>query len=131
MVEDSPPSERFVIERATIESALEQGAGAFIRQLSLRPVATADGLFYGFQLLSVFPDRDPSADLPIRAGDIVQQVNGRSIERPEQFMAVWQSLATASHLSIRIVRDHKPFLVTWAIRDTLPAVSAVSPSRVD
>ena len=58
LIEEAPASQSFVIERAAIEGALEQGAGAFIRQVRVRPVATADGLFYGCLLYTSPSPRD-------------------------------------------------------------------------
>lgn len=129
LIEDDRPPEGFTIKRETLDHALAQGAGWFIRQVGVRPVVTGDQRFYGFQLTSLFPAQSFSTSLPIRVGDIVQRINGSPVERPEQFMQVWASLATASHLSIHVVRDGQPLLVTWVIEDTrpAPAVSVVGP----
>ncbi len=129
LLEEATDAGEFVIQHRTIQHALEMGPAWFVRQFSVRPVVTPQEQFYGFQLMSLFPGRESSDPLPIRPGDIIQLVNGHSIERPEQFMEVWNSLATASHLSIQLVRDHESLLVTWAIRDAAPSpsVSAASP----
>ena len=130
LVEEAQPTTSFLIKRTTLEHALAQGAGWFIRQVGVRPVITADDKFFGYQLTALFPNRAPeSAPLPVRVGDIVQMVNGHPIERPEQFMEVWHSMASESYLSLHIVRDHQQLLVTWVIRDDrpAPAVSAVDP----
>ena len=118
LVEDDSADDRFVIPRRTIEHALELGPAWFVRQLSVRPIVTRDDRFFGFQLMALFPGREDKTALPIQTGDIVQRVNGQSIERPEQFMSVWQSLATASHLSIQLMRGDQSLLVTWVIRDS-------------
>ena len=130
LVEDTSADDPFVIKRRTIEHAMELGPAWFIRQLSVRPIVTRDERFFGFQLMSLFPGRQDAKVLPIRAGDIVQRVNGQSIERPDQFMAVWQSLSQASHLSIQLLRGDQPLLVTWVIEGsaaTQENVSALSP----
>lgn len=129
LVDSQAEEDAFVIERQSLARALELGPAWFIRQLSVRPVVTGDDRFYGFQLMSLFPNRQSEAPLAIQPGDIVQRVNGQSIERPDQFMAVWASLATASHLSIQLVRDRQPLLVTLVIRDAkdAPTLSASTP----
>jgi len=129
LVADEGPPDAFTIKRTTLDHALAQGASWFIRQIGVRPVVTGDERFYGFQLMSIFPTNQPSGPLPIHVGDIVQSINGSPIERPEQFMEVWTSLAKASHLSIRIVRNGQPLLVTWAVEDdrAAPALSAARP----
>jgi len=132
LVEEQQPTTNFLIKRETVEHALAQGAGWFIRQVGVRPVITADDTFFGYQLTSLFPQRAAeSAPLPVRVGDIVQMINGKPIERPEQFMEIWKSLASASYLSLHIVRERQPLLVTWMIRDAppAPAVSAASTTQ--
>ena len=117
LVDAGAAEDAFVIPRRTVAHALELGPAWFVSQLRVRPIVTRDERFFGFQLMTLFPGREDKSALPIREGDIVQRINGQSIERPEQFMAVWQSLATASHLSIQLMRGNQSLLVTWAIRD--------------
>lgn len=116
LVEPSLAPDPFVIDRGELNQLLGQGPARFIQRVAVRPVVS-DGIFFGFQLLSLFPERDARSPLPIRVGDIVQTVNGMSIERPDQFMSIWASLAHANQLSVRIIRNGEPLLVTWAIRD--------------
>ena len=127
LVADDAPSTSFVIERKALHEALAKGASQFIRQVGVRPVVTSDERFFGFQVMSLFPEWASAETLPVRVGDIIQTVNGRSIERPEQFMAVWESLASASYLSLQLVRDREQLMVTWLIRDTHHALSAALP----
>lgn len=115
LVEPEAPADPYVIERDTLREVLARGPAWFIQQIAVEPVL-AGGRFQGFMLLALF-DRDPADESPgLRPGDIVQRVNGMPVERPDQFMKVWDSLADADHLSIRIVRDRQPLLITWAIR---------------
>ena len=120
----------FTISRATLDEALARGPSWLIQQVTVRPVLF-DRRFYGFQVVSLFPDRPALQDLPLKIGDIIQQANGISIERPDQFMKAWESLAGADHLSIRVVRDGRPLMITWMIErsdhegygSTAPSVS--------
>ena len=130
LVDKAPLDDAFVIKRRTIEHALELGPAWFIRQLSVRPVVTRDERFFGFQVMSLFPGRQDGLELPVKPGDIIQRVNGQSIERPDQFMAVWESLGNASHLSIQLVRGEQSLLVTWVIeaaQQPQKSVSTLSP----
>jgi len=115
-----------VIKRRTLEHALELGPSWFVSQLSVRPIVTRDENFYGFQLMSLFPGRESGSELPIRQGDIVRRINGQSIERPEQFMALWNSLGSASHLSIQVLRGDQPLLITWEIEAATKDEDALS-----
>jgi hypothetical protein len=120
LVDEAPEDDQFVIPRSTVEHALELGPAWFVRQLSVRPIVTRDERFFGFQLMALFPGREDISQLPIRTGDIIQRVNGQSIERPEQFMSIWHSLATASHVSVQLMRGNQSLLVTWVIQDRAP-----------
>jgi hypothetical protein len=118
-------SASFSIARSTFVAALERGPSWLIQNVTVRPVLL-DRMFYGFQLVSLFPEDANRQRLPIQAGDIVQQVNGLPIERPDQFMEVWQSLSTADHLSIRVIRDGRPLMITWLIQPDPPGERTVS-----
>lgn len=114
----APPStqdDSFTIPRAELLSALERGPSWLIQKVTVRPVLL-DRQFYGFQLVSLFPEDPALQTLPIQVGDIVQQVNGQSIERPDQFMRAWESLTSADVLSIRVIRDGRPLMITWLIQ---------------
>lgn len=115
-IDEDDPASPFVIKRSALDDALERGPSWFIRQVRVQPVLLGES-FYGFRLRAIFPDYPEFAEDAIRAGDIVQRVNGMPIERPDQFMTAWESLAEASHLSVRVVRDGKALLVTWLIED--------------
>ena len=128
LVDSKPKADPFLIDRGQLLELLAQGPARFMQRVSVRPVVY-DGVFYGFQLLSLFPQREARVPLPIRVGDIVQMINGMSVERPDQFMTIWSNLAQARQLSIRLVRDGEPLLVTWAIRDVQPVQPTSPESR--
>ena len=110
-----PGDARYAIARADLDRILQAGASEFIQHVQVEPVVTS-GRFQGFRLVSLYygdPDFEQTA---VRPGDIIQRINGCPIERPEQFMAVWDSLAEADHLSVQLVRGGESLLVTWQIR---------------
>jgi type II secretory pathway component PulC len=53
----------------------------------------------------------------LRPGDTVSRVNGRSVERPEEFKLVWDSLKGARELVLDIVREGHPSRLHYAIAD--------------
>jgi hypothetical protein len=128
-VDEGSESDAFVIQRRTIDHALEMGAAWFVRQLKVRPIVTRDERFFGFQLIDLFPGREDTSGLLIKTGDIIQRINGHSIERPDQFMSVWHSLATASHQSIQLMRGNQHLRVTWTIREPSPAAEVSAMTR--
>ena len=94
------------IPRPQLLGVLSAGVGRFLQ--NVRAEAKLDqGKFVGWRLVKLF-DADlqsSPADAVLRPGDIVTRVNGQSIERPEQFKNVWDTLATASELVLNIERD--------------------------
>ena len=98
------------IARKELERFLVQGAQWFIQLVRVRP-AFRHGRFFGWRILAY---HGPG---PIHTGDIVKQVNGRPVERPEQFMAVWQHLGRASELVVALHRDGKATTLRYPIID--------------
>ena len=111
----TPPAERFVIERKRYDEALTKGAAWFIQQVQVRPFIDR-GRFRGFMLESTFPRSATPEDSELQPGDVVQRVNGQSIERPDQFMKVWNSLKGKNSLTLRILRNRQTLNMTWTIR---------------
>jgi hypothetical protein len=57
----------------------------------------------------------------LRAGDMVMRVNGHSIERPEQFTNVWESMRTSGELVLDIRREGRDSRVRYLVTDEAPA----------
>ncbi len=119
-LEPDDPSESFVISKPAFDAVLARGPSWFIHRVAVRP-AMVNGRYTGFQLLSLFASDPELETRAIRPGDIIQRVNDQPIGRPEEFMAVWDSLATADHLAIQLVRDGRVLRVTWLIQPDVAA----------
>ena len=108
-------AERFVIERERYDKVLTKGPASFIQQVRVKPYIDR-GRFRGFILLNSFPDSAPQEDSELQPGDVIQRINGQSVERPDQFMKVWNSLKGQKALTLRILRNNQPLKLTWKIR---------------
>jgi S1-C subfamily serine protease len=53
----------------------------------------------------------------LQAGDVVTSVNGKPIEQPDQFMAVWTALRSSSELTVDVERDGTPRTLRWQISE--------------
>ena len=53
----------------------------------------------------------------LRTGDIVTMVNGRSIERPEQAVAVWEALRSSPNLVVHYRRGSEELALQFRIVD--------------
>ncbi|MGB5349614.1 MAG: hypothetical protein WBN10_08440 [Polyangiales bacterium] len=105
-----------VIARTALLPVLDDGLGRFLQNVETQP-AFHKGAFVGFRILSLFPGEPAFASLDLRPGDTVTRINGKPIERPEQAIAVWEDLRTASNLIINYRRDGEAHALRFAIVD--------------
>jgi type II secretory pathway component PulC len=105
------------LTRALIEQTVAQGLGAFLSRVSVAPVL--DGRrFVGFRLESA-EDLETwrAAGADLRVGDVIQRINGQTIERPEQAMWAFNQLRIARGVEVVGVRGSAPFRVYSPIVD--------------
>jgi type II secretory pathway component PulC len=105
-----------VISRSQLHAELARGIAQFLRQVRMEP-AFERGRFVGWRVLELFSKRKDIRVGVLRAGDTVLRVNGRSVERPEEFKNVWDGLASARELVIEIRRDSQPSKLRYTIAD--------------
>ncbi len=105
-----------VITREALLPVLDGGLGRFLQNVETEP-AFHKGAFVGFRILSLFPGEPEFASLDLRPGDTVTRVNDKPIERPEQAIAVWEDLRTASKLVVDYRRDGEPHALRFTIVD--------------
>jgi len=107
---------RGVIARAELLPVLNEGLGRFLQNVETEPTFHK-GAFVGFRIVSLFPGEPAFASLDLRPGDTVTRINGKPIERPEQAIAVWEELRTASTLVVDYRRDGDEHVLQFAIVD--------------
>jgi hypothetical protein len=100
------------IPRTTLAAVLDAGIGRFLQQVQTEP-HLEQGRFVGWRLLTPIPPEGGA----LRPGDTVVRVNGQSIERPEQFKNVWDSMATSSELVLDVLRGEHRGQVRYEIVD--------------
>jgi S1-C subfamily serine protease len=79
--------------------------------------ALANRRFQGWLIKSLYPGDPCYREIDLRPGDVVQKVNGKSIEKPEQAFDVVESLRTAPAIVVDFLRDGKPQRFNLAIAD--------------
>ena len=105
-----------VIARTELLPVLDDGLGRFLQNVQTEP-AFHKGAFVGFRIVSLFPGEPAFASLDLRPGDTVTRINGKPIERPEQAIAVWEELRTASDLIVDYRRNGEAHALRFAIVD--------------
>ncbi len=104
------------IRRVDLLAILEQGIPRFLQNIKVE-ARFSDGRFFGWQVVSLFSDDPRFNQSSVRPGDVVIDVNGRSIERPESLKGLWDGLASASHLSFTVLREGQTYLIKHEITD--------------
>lgn len=112
----APRARSGVIMRTDLLPVLERGLGSYLKHVKTEPTFH-QGTFVGFRIISFFPGDLGYASLDLRPGDVVTHINGRSIERPEQAVAVWEELRTADDLVVHYRRDGEPLALRFRIVD--------------
>ena len=105
------------IRRSEVRQALSAGLGSFLQRVTFdvdHPVFR-DHKFVGFRIVSLNGPGWTNVDL--KPGDVVTAVNGFTVERPEQALQAFSSLAVASELRVDYERDDQPRTFRLAIMD--------------
>ena len=104
-----------VISRQALTNQLSLGIGHFLGQVRVRAVV-AGGRFVGWKLVSFGSHANQKGRGGLKPGDIVLRANGQSLERPDQFKLVWDSLASASMLVLDVKREGKWLKLQYRIQ---------------
>ncbi len=108
-----------VLARAAIKRTVQTGLARWLGGVHVQ--AVVDGRkFRGWKVVSLPGDDACYDSIDVHPGDLVTRVNGKSVERPEQALEIFASLATAQVLSIDLVRQGRPRTVLWPIAEEGP-----------
>lgn len=129
---EAPPGKGLrtgTIERAKLIAVLDDGPGAFLRQLEVTP--RMDGnRFVGWQLVQLLDRNGPLVDVDVAPGDVLLAVNGRPLARPDQLQAVWDSLRTANELRAQLWRGDAKLELAFAIEPKVdPSAPPPAPAK--
>ena len=107
---------RRTLARHELDAVLRAGPQAFIRGVDVRP-ALVRGRFRGWILVSFQPNDPRYHGVDLRPSDVVTRVNGLPIERPEQFMKVWEGLRSMRVLVVDYLRAGRPRQLSYVVVD--------------
>jgi len=108
------PARPGTVSRSDLDELLAAGPAALLARVETAPEREG-GRFAGFRITG-FPGGPPAA-VDLRVGDVVVRVNGRGIERPEQYFEVFRALAGAAEIRFEIIRDGAPLTLTCPVVD--------------
>jgi S1-C subfamily serine protease len=122
-VEPAPPprvcqmfSKPGVLRRTDLVRLIDAGLPLWLQGVQGDRVL-ANHRFQGWVIKTMYAGDPCYQVIDLRSGDIVQKINGKSIEKPEQAFDVAQSLRTAPTLVVDYLRDGKVQRMTLSIAD--------------
>jgi S1-C subfamily serine protease len=92
------------VTRASLNAVLDSGIGALLSGIEVHPKLDLRDRFIGWEVVRL---SYKWAD--IRPGDVISDVNGRPISRPDELQALWDALRTADSIVVRGERSGSPF----------------------
>jgi len=102
------------IPRYIIKAVQAEGPGRLLQRIPVQPFR-AQGKFMGFQIVDLFPGENIQTT-QIRRGDVITRINGRRVDRPEQFMRLFEDLHTWESLEIELLRGDIRKVVLFTIQ---------------
>ena len=110
-----PPGERTgTIARAALDAVLAAGPPMFLRGFEVTRHLDGRGEFDGWKIVQFLPS-DRFAGVDLQPDDVIGEVNGRVLSRPDDLQAVWDELPRASELAISVRRGAARFVLRYAI----------------
>jgi hypothetical protein len=105
-----------VLKRSALVRLLDAGLPRWLQGVE-GDRALANHRFQGWLVKSLHPGNPCYKEVDLRQGDVVQKVNGKSIEKPEQAFDVAESLRTAPTLVVDYLRNGRAERLSIAIAD--------------
>jgi general secretion pathway protein C len=103
----------YAVDRAA-RDALIDGAADWMKSVSARPEKVGDEVV-GIRVVALRPG-SPLDGLGIRAGDVLQSVNGFALTTPDKLLEALARLRTADHLSLALARGGHATEVDYEVR---------------
>ncbi len=104
---------RYEIDRSAVNEAMED-LGALSRQIRIRPHSKS-GKMVGFRILRVQNNTMFDA-IGLQRGDILQSVNGETVDNAGAALQLLDKLKNASNLTLTLERRGKPVDVEYSIK---------------
>ena len=102
-----------VVKRSEVDESLKN-VHQLLSQVRIRPHFT-DGVAAGLAISNIKPG-SIFARMGLRNGDIVQGLNGRNIQTPDDVMEVYQRLKSGSRVTVQVMRDGEEKIINYQIR---------------
>ena len=109
---------RLLIPRYALLEVQSQGPGRILQRVPIRPFRQG-GQFLGFQIVQLFPG-EGIAVRGVQVGDVILRINGRRMDRPEQFMKLFQGMDQWTEVIFELLRNGEELSVRYSVEQSLP-----------
>ena len=106
-----------VLKRSAVVRVVDAGIGRWLAGGAEVERKIAKRRFLGWEIRRLYPGDPCYTTVDLRPHDVVIQVNGKPIEKPEQAHDVLTSLRTAPALVVDFLRDGQPQKLTLPIAE--------------
>ena len=102
------------IQRSALIAFLEGEVSSVLRGLEFK-ARFAGKRFIGWEILRFMPCERRFDGIDLLPGDLVRQVNGRQIARPDQVGDLWKALRTADAVIVQVRRGGEDFELRFEV----------------
>ena len=102
-----------VVKRSEVDESLKN-VHQLLSQVRIRPHFT-DGVADGLAVSNIKPG-SIFARMGLQSGDIVQGLDGRNIQTPDDVMEVYQRLKSGSRVTVQVMRNGEEKIINYQIR---------------
>jgi type II secretory pathway component PulC len=118
--EDASPSSRsgegVTVTRSRVQTLIEKGPAYILQAVSVEPART-DGEFVGYEIVGMTEAARRVANPQLSVGDVIESINGTTIERPDDYVSTWKDLNRVDRVVIGFRRDGESKRAVWTIVD--------------
>lgn len=106
--------DREYVSESDVEQLMRRGPSYVFRAVTVEPVKR-DGSFRGYRIVEASEAARRVMQPQLEVGDLVQTVNGVSIERPGDYMEAWKKLKERTVLEVEFRRDGETHEAHWVV----------------
>ena len=109
-----PGARSTTVSRARLQAVIDAGPGTFLHGFEVAPVMEGEK-FAGWRLVRVMDGEHRFDGLDLAPGDVLIDVNGLPVSKPDQLAALFDQLRTANEIDVDLVRNQASFRITIAV----------------
>lgn len=112
----SADGDRTYVAEDRVEALLERGPAYVFQVVTLEPVRR-DGTFRGYRIVDAGTAAREIMEPQLQVGDVVTEVNGVPIEKPDDYLAAWKKLKHRAVLEVEFRREGDSERALWFVRE--------------